>query len=254
MVLFFRQVGNGRPMIILHGIFGISDNWLTVSKLIAENNFSVYSLDARNHGQSPHSEEFSYQAMADDLMQFIEEHSLVMPVIIGHSMGGKVVMQFAESYPEAYSQLIIVDIAPKFYPPHHQHILAGLKSIDLANLKNRNEADLQLAKYVDEFPVRQFLLKNLYRTPEGTFNWRINLPVLSREINNIGDELQSLSINEASILFIRGGESNYIEDEDVPMIKRLYPNAIFETIVGAGHWVQADKPAEFVAVVLRFCT
>ena len=254
MNLFYRHVGEGYPMIILHGIFGISDNWLTVSKLFAENGFSVYALDARNHGQSPRSDEFSYAAMAADLMEFIEQNNLVLPIIIGHSMGGKTVMQFAANYPDVFSQMIVVDIAPKFYPPHHQHILAGLRAINLANLQNRNEADVQLSKFVDEFGVRQFLLKNLYRTPEGKFEWRINLPILDREINNISDELTGLGIIEAPVLFIRGGESSYIQDEDIAMIKRIFPNGIFETIEGAGHWVQADKPKEFVETVLKFCT
>lgn len=252
MKLFFRKTGEGQPILILHGVFGSSDNWFSISKMIAEKGYAVYALDARNHGQSPRSEDFSYELMADDLNEFIEDNQLEKPVIIGHSMGGKTVMHFAMKYPDKYSKLIVVDIAPKFYPSHHGHIIQGLNSIDLSTLTNRNEADVQLSKYVTNTGEKQFLLKNLYRTEDGKFDWRINLPVLSKEIYQIGGDFTDTKEVTASTLFLRGSESGYIYDEDIPVIRDIFPNAIVQTIEGAGHWVQAEKPAEFVAAVLDF--
>lgn len=252
MKLFFRKTGEGKPILILHGVFGSSDNWFSISKMIAEKGYAVYALDARNHGQSPRSEDFSYELMADDLNEFIEYNQLEKPIIIGHSMGGKTVMHFAMKYPNKYSKLIVVDIAPKFYPSHHGHIIQGLNSIDLSSLTNRNEADVQLSKYVTNAGEKQFLLKNLYRTEDGKFDWRINLPVLSKEIYQIGGDFTDAKEVTAPILFLRGSESGYIYDEDIPVIRDIFPNAIVQTIEGAGHWVQAEKPAEFVAAVLDF--
>jgi esterase len=252
MKLFFRKTGEGQPILILHGVFGSSDNWFSISKMIAEKGFAVYALDARNHGQSPRSEEFSYDLMADDLNEFIEDNHLEKPIIIGHSMGGKTVMHFAMKYPGKFSKLIIVDIAPKFYPSHHSHIIQGLNSIDLENLKSRNEAEVQLSKFVSNVGEKQFLLKNLYRTEDGKFAWRLNIPVLSREIYQIGGDFADVHEVSERVLFIRGSESGYIFDEDIPTIKNIFPNAIIETIEGAGHWVQAEKPAEFVEVVVEF--
>lgn len=252
MKLFYRQVGEGKPLLILHGVFGSSDNWFTTSKMIADAGFSVYTLDARNHGQSPRSEDFSYEVMADDIAEFIDEHQLERPIIVGHSMGGKVTMQFAMNYPNKFSKLIIVDIAPRFYPAHHGHIIQGLSSINLDTLKSRQEAEAQVLSYIPNFGERQFLLKNLFRTESGKFDWRINLPVIAREIYQIGGELSDIRTVEEPVLFIRGSESGYIHDEDIPAIKVIFPNVEVETIEGASHWVQADKPKEFVESVVRF--
>jgi pimeloyl-ACP methyl ester carboxylesterase len=252
MKLFFRKIGEGQPILILHGVFGSSDNWFSMSKMIAEKGYAVYALDARNHGQSPRSEDFSYELMADDLNEFIDDNQLEKPIIIGHSMGGKTVMHFAMKYPDKYSKLIIVDIAPKFYPSHHGHIIQGLTSIDLSSLKNRNEADIQLSKYVTNAGEKQFLLKNLYRTEDGKFDWRINLPVLSKEIYQIGGDFTNTKEVSALTLFLRGSESGYIYDEDIPVIRNFFPNAIIQTIKGAGHWVQAEKPEEFLEAILDF--
>ena len=252
MKLFFRKTGEGQPILILHGVFGSSDNWFSISKMIAEKGYAIYALDARNHGQSPRSEYFSYELMADDLNEFIEDNALEKPIIIGHSMGGKTVMHFAMKYPTKFSKLVIVDIAPKFYPSHHGHIIQGLNSIDLESLKNRNEAEIQLAKFVPNVGERQFLLKNIYRTEEGKFDWRINLPVLSKEIYQVGGDFTDVHQVSEPILFLRGSKSGYIFDEDIPAIKNIFPNATIETIEGAGHWVQAEKPAEFVEAVVNF--
>ena len=263
MKLHFREVGEATdpPMIILHGLFGSSDNWLTISKSIAALGYRVIMVDQRNHGQSPQSDDHSYPDMAADLHELILDLDLKKPILVGHSMGGKTVMQYAMTFPNlgspnAFSKLVVVDIAPKFYPVHHSEILRGLAAIDLHGLKTRNEADDMLKQYEPIPAVRQFLLKNLYRenTPDGSvaFNWRLNLPVIAREIHGIGDELTDMQPVPEPTLFIRGERSPYILDSDWPGIVRLFPNAKLVTIEGAGHWVQAEKPVEFVEALRNF--
>jgi esterase len=254
MKLFYRQVGEtGTPIIILHGLFGSCDNWLTIGKVFGETH-RVFMLDQRNHGQSPRSDVFDYNAMAEDLKEFIEDHNLENPILIGHSMGGKTVMQFAMNYPDSFSKMIVVDIAPKFYPVHHSMILQGLASIDLSILKSRTKANELMKRFEESEGVRQFLLKNLWRNPEknNEFDWRINVPVISKNIDIVGYELSYEHPVNQPVLFIRGSESHYIQDEDERKIWELFPNYELITIEGAGHWVQADKPQEFVNHVQRF--
>ncbi len=253
MQLNYRKLGeSGQPIIIMHGLFGMSDNWLTISKEFASVN-QVYILDLRNHGQSPHSEEFSYQLMANDLAEFIVQNDLKNSIIMGHSMGGKVAMQFAIDHSKLFDKLIVVDIAPKFYQVHHTSILQGLDAINLQTVESRTEANEILKRFEANEGVRQFLLKNLYRNPEkGHLDWRMNLKVLTREIANIGGEITSNQVINSRILFITGSESSYVLAEDKISILQLFPNAVFETIEGAGHWVQADKPKEFVETVSKF--
>jgi len=253
MKLFFRQTGEtGTPLVILHGVFGSADNWLTVAKLLAER-YRVFTVDQRNHGRSPHSDEFDYEVMAADLKELIDDQELENPVVIGHSMGGKTAMQFAMTYPAAWSKLVVVDIAPKFYPIHHDRILAGLNAIDLTTLQNRQQAEEILTRYEDDPGTRQFLLKNLYRdAATGRFGWRLNLDVLTRDIHLVGSELTGLRITTKPALFLRGSESGYVRPEDERDIRRVFPNARIETIANAGHWVQADQPEAFVAAVAGF--
>lgn len=259
MKLFFREVGDPThpPIIILHGLFGSSDNWLTISKTIAAEGYQVLSVDQRNHGQSPRDVGFDYDSMAADLHEFIIDHQLKAPVLVGHSMGGKTVMQYVINYPNAldrqsFGKVVVVDIAPKFYPVHHGDILRGLTAIDTAALTNRNAADAILSQFEPSPTVRQFLLKNLYRTTDGRFDWRINLPVIMSEIHGIGEDLSHTRTVTEPTLFIRGSESGYIADSDLPVIQKLFPNSRVITIDGAGHWVQAEKPAEFVQTLLTF--
>lgn len=258
MKLFFRQTGDTGPaIVILHGLFGSSDNWLTISKTIAARGYRVFALDQRNHGQSPRADEQSYTSLAADLREFVVDQRLDSPILVGHSMGGKTVMQYAVDFPATFGKLVVVDIAPKFYPVHHRDIIRGLNAIDLMNLSSRSEADAILSQYEPLVPVRQFLLKNLYRAAsgpneQGRFEWRLNLPVIERELHGVGDELTNPRIVTEPTLFIRGSESPYILDEDIPIIKRIFPNAHLETIEGAGHWVQAEKPTEFVDVLMKF--
>jgi pimeloyl-ACP methyl ester carboxylesterase len=253
MKLFFRQTGETGPaMIILHGVFGSADNWLTVGKVLGER-FRVFLLDQRNHGRSPRSDAFGYVEMAADVMEFITDQGLENPVIIGHSMGGKTAMQFAMSYPDAWSKLVVVDIAPRFYPIHHARILAGLNALDLGKLTSRQAAELHLRDYEDHEGTRQFLLKNLYRNPDtNRFDWRLNLPVITRDIHLVGSELTNPRVTTKPVLFLRGEESSYVLPEDEADVRRIFPNAQIETIAGAGHWVHAEQPEAFVGAVMKF--
>ena len=251
MKLFYRELGEGEPLIILHGVFGSADNWLTVSKELAAN-FKLYLLDQRNHGQSPKSDEFNYSVMAEDLKEFIADHSIKNPTIIGHSMGGKVVMKFASLYPDLLKKLVVVDISPRYYHPHHQSILKGLLSLNLKELKTRQEADEQLAAYIPELGVRQFLLKSLYRNQDNEFAWRINLPVINSKIENIGEAQDENIRISLPALFIKGSESDYIEQKDEELIYKIFTNVVIKTVQGSGHWVQAEKPKEFLEALKPF--
>lgn len=250
MKLFFREYGEGQPMIILHGLFGSCDNWLTQAKLLAPH-YKVYTVDQRNHGFSPHSDDFDYRFMADDLLEFIEDHTLERPIILGHSMGGKTAMNFALAHPDKLEKLIVVDIAPRAYNLEHYTIIEGLNSINLNSLTSRNDADVALSKYVDESDVRQFLLKNLQRKSEGGFSWKINLKVITAKLSNVGVDLQYTGKFGGPTLFIRGNRSNYVKDNDWAHITEVFPSATLETM-DTGHWVQAEKPQEFVDVLSKW--
>ncbi len=250
MNLFYREVGEGKPIVILHGLFGSSDNWLSIAKVLSATH-KVYSLDQRNHGQSPHDSEFSYDAMANDLKEFLIQHQIEKPIVIGHSMGGKVAMEFAVENQEMLEKLIIVDISPKSYPVHHDVILEGLESLPVATLKSRGEADKLLSKYVSEIGTRQFLLKNLARTSEG-FAWKINLSVISNNIGIVGQGLEENTSFDKPTLFINGRNSGYIKENDAPLIYKHFPKAKLQTIDNAGHWVHAEQPEEFLRVVEEF--
>lgn len=251
MKLFYRESGEGQPVIILHGLFGSSDNWMSVTKELALK-YKVYVLDARNHGQSPHAGIHSYETMAADLKEFIDEHGIVNPILIGHSMGGKTIMRFAAEYINSAKKLIVVDISPRFYGRHHQDILAGFNAINLETLQSRNEADAILSNYVGDAGVRMFLLKSLYRTTEGTFQWRINLPILDEQIDNIGDALPANAQIDIPALFIRGSESGYIEDKDIALIEKHFTKYELETVQDASHFVHAEKPKEVITLIDSF--
>ncbi len=250
MELNFKKVGEGEPLIILHGLFGSLDNWMTLSKQLGEH-FEVYVVDARNHGFSPHNDEFSYEVMADDLYEFIIQHNIKKPTILGHSMGGKTAMQFAMNYPNMLSKLIVVDIAPKPYPVHHGEILNGMFALDFEKITSRREADEELTKHIPEISTRQFILKNLFWKKKGKLAWKFNLPVISDNIEMVGYELNNISAFEKHTLFIRGSKSNYILESDYQLIKNIFPNATIESIE-TGHWVHAENPNKFFELIVNF--
>ena len=260
MKLFFRKLGQGQPMIILHGLFGQSDNWQTLGKQFAEHGstsvttgYEVYLVDMRNHGHSPHSDQWNYNVMSNDLLELINDNILKKVILIGHSMGGKAAMQFALDHPEKLSKLIVADMAPKYYPPHHDKIIEGLKSVDFDVVKTRKEAEEQLSKYINDFGTKQFLLKNLYWKEDDKLAWRFNLEVISKNIEAVGetfnhDDKQCI----LPALFLRGGKSKYILDSDKGKIKRMFPRYQLRTIENAGHWLHADQPAAFFKQVIDF--
>ncbi|GAB4237426.1 MAG: alpha/beta fold hydrolase [Ekhidna sp.] len=251
MKLHFRTLGEGEPLIIMHGVFGSSDNWQTLGKVFSEH-FKVYLVDLRNHGKSPHSSTFNYEVMVADVVELMKDEKLDKAHIIGHSMGGKVAMHMATTHPQLIGRLIIVDIAPKYYPPHHQQIFEGFHAVDLNAIETRQEADQQMASVINNFGVRQFILKNLDRNQDGTFSWKLNLNAIEAAIENVGEGLEAPVRFEGETLFIGGGRSDYIQEEDHSLIREYFPKARIETIEGAGHWVHAEKPKELERVVLDF--
>ena len=250
MKLFYRELGQGQPIIMLHGIFGSADNWLTQSRMLSAH-FHTFALDLRNHGQSPHDDVFDYPAMVADIIEFMDTHGIEDPIVAGHSMGGKVAMNLAVAHPGRLKKLIVVDIAPKPYDMEDYVILHGLNALSIEKITTRQEADESLAAFVPEPDVRQFLLKNLQRKPEGGFKWKLNLPAITANILNIGLPLQFEGKFEKPSLFVRGSRSSYIKDHDFARISEIFPAATFETL-DAGHWVPAEKPKEFVEVVMQW--
>lgn len=251
MKLHYRETGEGKPVVILHGLFGNSDNWQTHGKRLSEY-YRVIMVDLRNHGHSGWSDEFSYELMAADIKELFDDLNLEDVILLGHSMGGKVAMLFAQKYPELLEKLIVVDMGIKSYPPHHQHILEALTTLDLSTIENRSQAEQHLSKYIDSDGVKQFLLKNIYWIEKGKMAWRMNTPVLEKEMDNI---LSALEPKECFVhtLFIRGGLSQYILDEDIPALEDAFPDSELITIPDAGHWVHAEQPEPFIDAVLGFC-
>ncbi|MDB4533775.1 alpha/beta fold hydrolase [Vicingaceae bacterium] len=250
MELNFKKIGEGDPLVILHGLFGSLDNWLTLARKLGEH-FEVYIVDARNHGQSPHSEEFDYDVMADDLYAFLIQHSIIDPIILGHSMGGKTAMQFAMNYPTKLTKLIVADIAPKSYPVHHTSIIEGMLSLNFNEIKTRKGADKQLSKHIADASTRQFILKNLFWIEKEKLAWRFNLKVIDRDIEIIGQGLQNVTTFEKPTLFVRGIKSNYITENDYNSISTIFPNSSIESL-DSGHWVHAEKPQEFLEIISSF--
>jgi esterase len=251
MMLHYRVLGKGDPLVILHGLFGSSDNWQSQAKIFAEF-YTVYLVDLRNHGHSFWSPAHSYALMAEDLRALTEELNLKNIILLGHSMGAKVAMTFAQQHPGLLDKLILVDMGIKEYPMHHQHILAGIKSLNLSEYASRGEAERVLEVHLENPGVRQFLLKNLYWKTKGELAWRMNVRVLEK---NMGEILSAIpkQVVLTTTIFIRGELSNYILDEDIPDIENVFPDSEFETISGAGHWVHAEAQEEFIHAVLGFC-
>jgi len=251
-ILHSKIVGTGKPLCILHGFLGMSDNWKTLGAAYADNGMEVHLIDQRNHGRSFHSEDFNYDFLANDLKDYLQEKNIDETMLIGHSMGCKTAMQFACSFPEKTSKLLVADIAPKFYPPHHHDIIDGLNKINVTHLKSRSEADSELEKHIADFGVRQFLLKNLYWNQEKKLSFRFNLPVLSHKMEEVGENINSTDNYMGPTLFLKGSKSEYVTDNDLPQIKSHFPQATLDTISNAGHWLHAENPKEFLSKSLRF--
>lgn len=258
MKLSFRKLGEGQPLFILHGLFGLSDNWASVGKILSQR-AEVYLIDLRNHGSSPHSEEWTYAAMANDIKELMAEVKGQMTdgdsqkfVLLGHSLGGKVAMQFASMYPEMLQKLIVADMAPKDYPGKQFDFIEKLLTVNLAEMKTRKEAETALYEIVKDWATVQLLLKNIQWNDEQKLIWKFNLKVIAENQDKIGSTFHIGKNMTTPTLFIRGERSNYILDSDIPKIKDHFPNSQIKTIAGAGHWVHADKPGDFADAVQNF--
>lgn len=252
MVLYSKIEGQGKPLLILHGFLGMSDNWKTLGTQYAALGFEVHLIDLRNHGRSFHDAAFSYAVMVQDVLDYCAHYGLQTISVIGHSMGGKLAMLLATQHPNLVRQLIVVDIDPKYYPQHHQEILTGLNAIDFSVQPERSHVDAQLQHYIPDFGTRQFLLKNLYWQTPGQLAFRFNLPVLTQEIEQVGTALPESAQYDLPTLFVRGGNSKYILDTDWDNILSHFPTAQLETIPNVGHWLHAENPTLFFSITSRF--
>ncbi|MCT8340461.1 alpha/beta fold hydrolase [Flavobacteriaceae bacterium TK19130] len=251
-MLHAQIFGNGTPFVILHGFLGMGDNWKTLGKKFAKEGYEVHLVDQRNHGRSFHDDAFNYSLMAEDLQEYCEHKELKNIVLLGHSMGGKTAMQYATLHPKNVAKLLVADIAPKSYPQHHQDILKGLASLDFDEIESREEADEMLSEYIPEQGVRLFLLKNLYWKEKGKLALRMNLPVLTKNIEEVGIALPNDATFEGDTLFLKGAKSGYIVPMDEIVIKKHFPKAEIVTISKAGHWLHAENPSEFHQNVMKF--
>lgn len=251
-ILHSRIVGEGIPLIILHGYFGMGDNWKSHANKLANDGFEVHLIDQRNHGRSFHSDFFEYELMVEDLLAYIEYHKIEKLHLLGHSMGGKTAMLFATEHDELVDKLIIADISPKTYPPHHNDILAALNSVDFTIQNSRKLVDEKLAELIPQAGVRQFLLKSLYWKEKGKLDYRFNLKSLTENNNEVGVALPSFTVFEGETLFLSGENSGYISKEDEPLIMAHFPKSIIQTIKNAGHWLHAENPNDFYQEVIGF--
>ncbi len=256
MQLFFRRFGEkgNQPVVILHGLFGNSDNWVSYARRLSQQGFEVFIPDQRNHGQSPHNDNFNYLALTDDLFDFIDENEIEDPIIIGHSMGGKVAMRFVLENPLLVKKLIVVDISLKAYGPRKQHLsfIKAMESIDLAKVKTRHEVEEELSSFIQEPRIRQFILKNLHRKGKEKFEWRLYYEGIKNNLNKMFDAIDtSVKFNKPT-LFIKGGASDYILLEDFDQIRYNFPNAEIITIENASHWVHVETAEKFYQLTSGF--
>jgi esterase len=251
MNLHFQHFGSGFPLVILHGLFGSSDNWQSLGKRLGEQ-FSIFLVDQRNHGNSPHSEEFSVPLMAADLREFFFTQNLSRAHLLGHSMGGKSAMEFALTFPDLVEKLVVVDMAPKKYARSHDDIFQAMLRTDPGKFTTRSEVDQELTRLVPEKATRYFLLKNLQLAENGKLKWKINVPALFAHYDEVLEAPPATGTFDHPTLFVRGGKSDYIRPEDNTLIQAKFSRAEVVTIAKAAHWVHADAPNEFLQVILSF--
>ena len=252
MKLNFKTFGEGPPLVILHGLFGMLDNWKSIGTQLSKD-FSVYLVDIRNHGRSPHSPTHTYADIASDLNQWMEDQWLYEATLIGHSMGGKAAIQYAYDYPEHLEKLVVVDIVPKTYSGGHETIIEALQSIPIDEVTSRSEVEERLQVAIKERGVILFLMKNLTRKKEGGFQWKMNLPVIAESYRSqIMASPDYSDPIETETLFVKGGKSQYIQPEDVQLLDELFTNYKLETCTDAGHWVHADQPQQLISLLKEF--
>lgn len=251
MKLFSQERGEGFPVLILHGLFGMGDNWASIASQLADRH-RVVLADLRNHGRSPHDDEMTLDLMTEDVLDLMDDQFLEKPVVMGHSMGGKVAMNLALKFSSRVHALIVVDIGPRTYPPQHGFILDALEHVPLSDISRRQDAEEILTRQGLPPAIRQFLLKSLARDEEGRFYWRFNLQAIRRNLPEIGMAAPDNLQYNGPTLFVKGEKSDYITDEDGVLIAKLFPRASLAVVPQAGHWVHAENPEAFLAVVRSF--
>lgn len=251
-ILHSKIVGDKpKHLLIFHGLFGQSDNFATLAKQFAEF-YTVHAIDLRNHGRSFHSDDMSFDAMSDDILNYLNHHQIESCYLLGHSLGGRSVIEFSYKHPEKIEKLIVADMAPKAYPPHHQGIIKALNSVEFEKVEKRSDVEDVLKNYIPDMGTRQFLLKNVYHADNGKYAFRFNLKTLTESYNEmVGGNLTD-GIFDKPTLFLRGEKSDYILDSDFELIRKHFPNAEIKTIPNAGHWVHAENPTSFSQEVVDF--
>jgi esterase len=248
--LNYKKYGEGKPLIILHGFLGSLDNWHTLAGEWGKNGFEVYTIDLRNHGKSPHTEYHSIDLMVEDLKDFIQQQNLSTANLLGHSMGGKVVMKFALTYPNLVDKLIVADI----YKRGHDDVFEAILNVNLDAAQSRKEVEEAMKPFLGDFGTRQFILKGLDRGEDEKYRWKFNFETLYRDYTDVIQSISSNNPFKGNTLFIKGGLSLYIKETDIADIRKLFPNVRIQTIENAGHWLHADKPKEFFEAVKLFLT
>lgn len=251
-MIYSKIEGSGKPFLIIHGFLGMSDNWKTLSTQFAAEGFQMHLLDMRNHGRSFHSDEFNYQVMVQDVLEYVSENNLDKFILLGHSMGGKVAMNFACDYPEMVEKLIIADIAPREYKPHHQDVMQALNAVDFSEVSSRKDIEDVMAMHINDFGTLQFLMKNVHRTSPDSFGFRFNLEVFNADDTVIGQKLSQEKRFLRPTLFLKGDHSKYIQDDDLEDIYEHFPNAILEIVSNSGHWLHAENPKDFFMKSIQF--
>ncbi len=262
MKLFCRKYGSGPPLVILHGLYGSSDNWVTIAKRLGES-FTVYLPDLRNHGQSPHSKEHDYESMRDDIHGLVTDLGLKKFFLAGHSMGGKTAAMFAIKWPEMLNGLLIADITPFAGQPNaekaykqHLAILEAMDSIDPSAMSTRTEIENALEKRISSPKIRGFIMKNLQRTPGNSFKWKINISSLLQNLDKIMGGIDRNSafsgqVHGFPVIFLKGADSDYLLPSDYNDIRKLFPSAEIIEIENAGHWLHTDQPEATINNFLR---
>ena len=261
MELAFHKSGSGKPLVILHGLYGSSGNWMSIGKKLSQY-FTVYLPDQRNHGHSPHHPVHTYETLREDLYEFFRIHRIENAILMGHSMGGKTAMSFALQYGSKIDKLIVVDIAPVDYRNTsqqviHEKIISTLQLTDPTVIHNRNEADQMMQASIPQYGIRQFLLKNLKRNDNGRYEWILNIDAIAGNMEHIAagilpESSQEVYRTDVPALFIKGEKSRYIDRDSEAVIHRVFTHSRIVTIPGAGHWVHAEQPALFLQAVCEF--
>ncbi len=249
--LHFKSQGAGAPLVLIHGLFGSLENLGGIARVLAES-ATVYSLDLPNHGRSPHRDSMDLPSMAKDVAQWMAAQGLESARFVGHSLGGKVAMELALQEPARVESLVVMDIAPSHYGAHHNDVFAGLHAVALQTLQSRKDAERIMTPYVPEPAVRSFLLKNIVRDTQGAFAWRMNLPVIYANYSKLVSANSQGATCEGGVLFLKGGDSDYIGEKNREDILSRFPNAKVKVVANTGHWLHAEKPALVAKLIQQF--